>query len=322
MNLPLQITPRTTRISKQFGLLDERILNYKHENISNSNRPTSSALATANDVDTFRLLRKNVSSLFAEMLPVKPTSVTENLLKKRQCLVVLDSPSIQPHFDAYPISWSKRNLIAVACGRDVYYQNLNTRSVVHLCRSHISRSPIWVIEWAGKTRENYLASGMEDGYLQIWDSARSVAENSDGTGPMSSGSLVQTYQIADEARVTACAWSEIGDILAVGAKDKKVSIVDVRVEHVAGIVGVHKDRVLGMSWSADGNYLASSDYGGNVCIWDKRAGKTLTEFGGVHSSRMVHKAPVKVCVSPSYRFATVHRVTLRHWLGARGNLIY
>ncbi|KAF9450532.1 WD40 repeat-like protein [Macrolepiota fuliginosa MF-IS2] len=301
MNLPLQITPRTKRISKEFGLLDDRILNFKDENADFSNAQSSSSITTTNDIDTLRLLRKSASSLFTEAPPVKPTSVTENLLKKRQCLVVLDSPNIQPHIDAYPISWSKQNLIAVSCGRDVYYQNLNTKVVAHLCRSQVSRSPIWVIEWAGKKRETYLASGMEDGYLQIWDATRSVAENSNGTTPRSSGNLVQTYQIAEEARVTACAWAEDGDILAVGARDKKVSILDIRVEHVVGIVGSHKDRVLGMKWSVDGNFLASSDYGGNVYIWDKRAGKTLVEFGGVHSSRMVHKAPVKALAWCSWK---------------------
>lgn len=305
MNLPLQITPRTKRISKEFGLLDDRILNFKDENTNLSNIQGSSSITTTNDVDTLHLLRKSASSLFAVAPPAKPTSVTENLLKKRQCLVVLDSPNIQPHFDAYPISWSKQNLIAVSCGRDVYYQNLNTKAVAHLCRSQVSRSPIWVIEWAGRKRETYLASGMEDGYLQIWDATRSVTENHNGTIPRSAGNLVQTYQIAEETRVTACAWAEDGDILAVGAKDKKVSILDVRVEHVVGIVGSHKDRVLGMSWSADGTFLASSDYGGNVYIWDKRAGKTLAEFGGAHSSRMVHKAPVKVGFFRLYEFVTM-----------------
>lgn len=294
MNLPLQVTPRTKRISKQFGLVDDRILNFKDENADFSSAQASSSITTSNDLDTLHLLRKNASSLFATTPPVKPTSVIENLLKRRQCLVVLDSPNIQPHFDAYPISWSKQNLIAVSCGRDVYYQNLSTKAVAHLCRSHVSRSSIWAIGWAGKKRETYLASGMEDGYLQIWDATRSATENNDGTIARYSGNLVQTYHIAEEAKVTACAWADDGDTLAVGAKDKRVSILDVRVEHVVGIVGVHKDRVLGMSWSVDGNFLASSDCGGNVYIWDRRAGKTLTEMGGAHSSRVVHKAPVKV----------------------------
>ncbi|KXN92530.1 Cell division cycle 20.3, cofactor of APC complex, partial [Leucoagaricus sp. SymC.cos] len=281
MNAPLQVTPRTNRISKQFGLLDDRILNFKDINESSNTNPSSKVIIT-NDVDTLHLLRKNASSLFNTIPPHKPTSVTENLLKKRQCLVVLDSPNIQPHIDAYPISWSKQNLIAVACGRDVYYQNLNTKSVAHLCRSQVSTSPIWAIQWAGKKRETYLASGMEDGYLQIWDAMRPVAEYDNGMIQRSVGDLVQTYHIAEEARVSVCAWADDGNTLAVGARDKKVSILDVRVEHVVGIAGTHRDKVLGMSWSSDGNFLASSDYGGNVYIWDKRAGKTLAEFGDQH----------------------------------------
>ncbi|KAF5353378.1 hypothetical protein D9756_008049 [Leucocoprinus leucothites] len=301
MDMPLQITPRTNRISKQFGLLGDRILNFQDDTTDFSNTQASPNLVTTNDINTLHLLRKNASSLFSSIPPAKPTSVTENLLKKRQCLVVLDSPNIQPHLDAYPISWSKQNLIAVSCGRDVYYQNLNTKAVAHLCRSQVSSSSIWAIEWAGTKRETYLASGMEDGYLQIWDSMRSGTEHSSGTIPRSSGSLVQTYQIAEDAKVSAMAWAEDGDVLAVGAKDKKVSILDVRVEHVVGIAGLHKDRVLGMSWSTDGNFLASSDYGGNVHIWDKRAGKTLAEFRGAHSSKMIHRAPVKALAWCSWK---------------------
>jgi cell division cycle protein 20 (cofactor of APC complex) len=297
MNVPLQITPRTKRISKQFGLLNDRVLSFKGDAAEYSNAHQSPSFITSNDIDTLHLLRKTASSLFSSIPPVKPSSVTENLLKKRQCLVVLDSPNIQPHLDAYPISWSVQNLIAVSCDRDVYYQNLDTKAVAHLCRSQVSRSSIWVIEWAGRKRETYLATGMEDGYLQIWDAMRSATERNNGTIPRTSGSLVQTYQIAEDAKVTACAWAGDGDTFAVGAKDKKVSILDVRVEHVVGIVGSHKDRVLGMSWSACDNFLASSDYGGNVYIWDRRAGKTLVEFGGTHTSKMVHRAPVKVSCS-------------------------
>jgi len=138
---------------------------------------------------------------------------------------------------------------------------------------------------------------MEDGYLQIWDATRSTVKPINGTIPKHSGSLVQTYQIAENARVSAIAWASDSDVLAVGAKDRKISILDVRVEHVAGIVGSHKDQVLGMSWSADGNFLASSDHRGVVYIWDKRAGKTLVGFGGVHSSKWSHRASVKVSSS-------------------------
>ncbi|XP_006455751.1 hypothetical protein AGABI2DRAFT_227285 [Agaricus bisporus var. bisporus H97] len=299
MNLPLQITPRTKRISKEFGLIDDRVLNFKDENADVSSAPTSAA---TNVTNTFHLLRKTASSLFATIPPAKPTSVTENLLKRRQCLVVLDSPNIQPHFDAYPISWSRQNLIAVACGKDVYYQNLNTKAVAHLCRNLWSRSSIWCIEWAGSKRDAYLASGIEDGYLQIWDATRSATETSNnGAMPKFSGNMVHTYHISEEAKVTTCAWANDGDVLAVGSKDKRVSLVDVRVEHVVGIVGTHKDRVLGMRWSADGNFLASSDYGGNVYIWDWRAGKTLAELSSAHSSRRVHRAPVKALAWCSWK---------------------
>jgi len=139
---------------------------------------------------------------------------------------------------------------------------------------------------------------MEDGYLQIWDATTSTnAKPLNRPTSKYSGSLVQTYQISENGRVSAIAWANDSDLLAVGAKDRKISILDVRVEHVAGIVGSHKDSVLGMSWSADGNFLASSDYKGIVYIWDKRAGKTLVEFGGIQSSKWSHRAPVKASFS-------------------------
>jgi len=303
MNVPLQITPRTTRISKQFGLLGDRILNFQDVD-QHANSRFSSNLTATNDIDALYFLRKNASSLLCSTPPVaKTVSVTEHLLKKQHCPIVLDSPNIQPHPDAYPISWSKRNLIAVCCGRDVYYQNLNTRTVAHLSRSDLSSSSIWAIEWAGRKRETYLASGTEDGYLQIWDATTSMnVKPLNRPTPKYSGSLVQTYQISESGRVSAIAWASDSDLLAVGAKDQKISILDVRVEHVAGIVGSHKDPVLGMSWSANGNFLASSDYGGVVHIWDKRAGKTLVKFGSIQSSKCSHRAPVKASSSFTVNF--------------------
>ncbi|RDB17754.1 Anaphase-promoting complex subunit cdc20 [Hypsizygus marmoreus] len=272
--IPLNVTPRTNRISRQFGLSDSRVLNFKdnQENIASSSR---------DDSNMFSLLRRSASSLFHTPPRPRPTSVTENLTKRKQCVLTLDGPGISKDPQAYPITWSKQNLIAVACGNDVFYQNLNSRVVSHLFKLEVAQpGELRSIEWAGKGRETILAAGSSTGVVQVWDAG-------EGRG---AGSFRRMWREGQAMGVGGLDWND--DVLAVGSHDGTISLFDIRMKGEARQVPAHKGKVLGLKWSTDGRMVASSDDLGMVYIWDKRAGKQLLDEG-TQGAKMRHRGPVK-----------------------------
>ncbi|PFH50206.1 hypothetical protein AMATHDRAFT_4207 [Amanita thiersii Skay4041] len=276
--LPLNATPRTNRIGRQFGVLGERVLNYKDEN----------SKASDEDVNTFSLLRRSASSLFLKPATSRPTSVVENLKKRRQCCLTLDGPGIVGDPYAYPISWSRRNLIAVACGNDVYYQNLNTKVVSRLCNlDSLGGGRIQTIEWGDGDHDTYLAVGTTIGTVQVWDADQCAG----------AGRLLRTWEEEGMTKVSSLSWRK--DVLAVGSHGGSISLFDMR-DTSTSVVAAHKGQVLSLKWSTDGNYLASGDDLGVVRIWDKRACKSLLE-PGTKSAKMRHRGPVKALAWCSWK---------------------
>lgn len=272
--LPLNITPRTNRIARQFGLIDDRLFSFSGDEDSSP---------ATQESNTFNLLRRSASRLFEKQPALRPLSVTENLTKRRQCVLTLDAPGIARDPYAYPISWSRKNLIGVVCGNDVYYQNLNTKVVSHLCKLHVQDSGmLQAIDWAGEGREDLLASGSTSGAVQIWDSAREdvLLRN------------IRTWRDDVHSPVKCLGWT--GPVLAVGNDDGAVSLYDVREKAKEKRVSAHKSSVLCLKWSTDGTYLATSDSAGIVYVWDKRAGKELIDLGSP-GPKMRNNACVKVC---------------------------
>lgn len=270
--VPLNVTPRTNRISRQFGLMDDRVLNFKeNENPS---------LSGSGEVKMMGMLRRSASSLFHAPPSLHPVSVTENLLKSKQCLLTLDGPGISGDPFAFPISWSKTNLITVACQNEIFYQNLDTRAVTLLCQiDEASLGQTRVIEWAGDGWENLLASGTTTGNVLIWDVNRNEAARSVWSSS------------CEPVPVGAFSWH--GALLAGGFHNGVIIMFDVREKERGLPAAGHKGEVLAVKWSPDGNCLASSDEHGSVYIWDMKAGKSRTEVGP-QGHRMRHSAPVKV----------------------------
>ncbi|KAG5641709.1 hypothetical protein DXG03_004396 [Asterophora parasitica] len=272
-SIPLNVTPRTNRISRQFGLSDSRVFSFKSDG--------EDVRGTRDDNNMYGLLRRSVSQLFYTPPPPRPSSVAENLTKRKQCVLTLDGPGISKDPHACPITWSRKNLIAVACGMDVFYQNLITRAVHRLCRLEVCQpGDLRTIEWAGANREYTLALGTSTGIVQVWD----AGQNGGG------GSFLRMWRQSDLTGIGGMDWNK--DLLAVGSHDGAISLFDLRSKKEARKVTAHKGKVLGVKWSTDGSLMASGDDLGMVYIWDKRAGKQLLEEG-TQSSKMRHRGPVK-----------------------------
>lgn len=222
-------------------------------------------------------LRRSASQLFHTPAALSPTSSLSHLAKRRQFILALDGPGIPQDPWAYPLSWSKKNVIAVACGHDIYYQNLDTREIAHLCnlpRSTMGR--IRALEFAEDVAScNLVALGTTTGSVQVWDTGEEKKR-------------IGLWSDANWAGATVVSWKGAkSQEFVVGRHDGKMSLYDVRVEkEVSGWKG-HKGDVFGAKWSEDQRFLASVDNRGTVLVWDSRNMSTKL-------AKMRHIGPAKV----------------------------
>ncbi|KAI0920626.1 hypothetical protein AcV5_010313 [Taiwanofungus camphoratus] len=262
--LPLNITPRTNRIARVFGLADERVLKY------------GDSAGSSSECKDFAMHRLNFLQLLSAPPKVSPTSAAAHLGSRKQFILALDGPGIPADPFVFPLSWSARNAIAVACGRDVYYQDLDTRVISHLgTLAKRNHGRLASIEWS---RENpaLLAAGTTMGSVQLLDA--------------DTKKIVQEWRAKDWSAVGGLNWRE--GLLAVGLADGNVELYDAREPKETCRLTMHKAKVHGVRWSVGGDYLATGDQHGVVQIWDARAGKALTNADR-KGSKMKHNAPVK-----------------------------
>lgn len=231
----------------------------------------------AADSSEYNHLRNNFSQLLTTQTKVSPTSCLANLGSRKQFILALDGPGVPGDPFAYPLTWSKRNLIAVACGKDVYYQDLDSRVISHLCKiTKNSHGRPTSVQWSNQTSTE-IAVGTTLGSIQLWSSE--------------TREVIQEWRDEGWEAVGGMDWRD--NVLAVGLDGGAIEFYDTRDVYAANRLEMHRSKVHGVKWSPNGNYLASSDQQGVVYIWDVRAGKYLSDskrMGG----RIKHGAPVKV----------------------------
>ncbi|KAI0314875.1 WD40-repeat-containing domain protein [Amylostereum chailletii] len=259
IQFPLDTTPRTNRIARVFGLADDRVLNFADP----PNASSESQLLSS--------IRRSASQLFSTPSAAHPSSSLSNLARKKQFVLALDGPGVPQDPWASPLSWSQKNAIAVACGTDVYHQNLDTRSISHLCSfSKPALGRIRALAFAVEGRSDLLCMGTTTGCVQVWDA--------------DAGKRLRTWPNRDWMGVSAMSWR--GREFVIGRNDGRVSMFDVRTSDEIYKFRAHRGDVLGLQWSPDQRYLLSSDNVGSVSLWDAR--KMTTRVG-----KMAHEGPVK-----------------------------
>lgn len=205
--------------------------------------------------------RTQVQRLFSSAPKASPSSSASHLGTRKQFILALDGPGIPTDPFAYPLCWSSRNSIAVACGRQLYYQNLDVHIITHLGTLNERREGrLYSIEWS-KDNPIILASGSTTGCVHLWDSAQEE--------------LVRGWKSKDDAAVGGIDWR--GSVITVGRSSGEVELFDSRKAERIGVLAGHKWKVFGVRWSPSGDYLATSDERGIMQIWDVRAGKALTD---------------------------------------------
>jgi cell division cycle protein 20 (cofactor of APC complex) len=257
----MNTTPRTNRMAKVFGLTDDRLLQF------------TDTTNTTPDNKMLTSLRRSASQLFYSPPIVHQTSAVAHLGKRRQFILALDGPGIPQDPWAYPLSWSSTNVIGVACGHDVYYQDLDTRQIAHLCnlpRPSLGRIRALLFTPCGL----YAALGTTTGSIQVWDAA--------------SRRRVRSWPNTDWMSISALAWRSCSRLLAVGRADGRLALLDVRTPDEAHKFRGHKGDIYGIQWSHDERFVVSADAHGTVHLWDAR--NMSARLG-----KMKHDGPVKVC---------------------------
>ncbi|THH19167.1 hypothetical protein EW146_g1943 [Bondarzewia mesenterica] len=248
---PLGTTPRTQRIANIFGLAEDRFLNF------------TDSTSPASDGQMMNALRRSASQLFYRPKTIHSTSALANLGKRRQFILALDGPGVPQDPWAYPLTWSRRNVIAVACGHDVYYQNLDTRQIAHLCTfQRPAMGRIRALEFAKADRPNLVCIATTTGLVQVWDSE--------------TRQRVRQWPNADWMGLTTISWK--GSDFIVGRNDGELLLYDSRTAKAIHKVSAHKSDIYGLQWSADDRFLAVS-----WCPWKPE----LLATAGTYSDGMI-----------------------------------
>mmetsp|Transcript_8389 Transcript_8389/g.17448 ORF Transcript_8389/g.17448 Transcript_8389/m.17448 type:complete len:531 (-) Transcript_8389:1279-2871(-) len=221
---------------------------------------------------------------------------------------VLDAPDLMDDYYLNLLSWSDTNILAVALAQTVYLWNAGTGQIEELCtfdegpNAHIS-SVQWVQEGGA-----HLAVGVSSGMTQLWD--------------VQQGKQLRGMD-GHTDRVGALSWNR--HILSSGSRDTTIINHDVRVarHNVASLQG-HTQEVCGLTWSPDGETLASGGNDNLLCLWNASA-------SGVQSTPRYrftdHQAAVKALAwSPHERnllatgAGTADR-TIKFWNTSTGALL-
>jgi cell division cycle protein 20 (cofactor of APC complex) len=195
---------------------------------------------------------------------------------------ILDAPDLLDDYYLNLLSWSSTNVLAVALSQTVYLWNASSGDIAELCslegtpltngQENYICSVSWVQEGGG-----HLAIGTSNGKTQLWDTtAQKQLRSMDG----------------HSERVGALSWNK--HILSSGSRDGNIVNHDVRIaKHNVATLQCHTQEVCGLSWSPDGQTLASGGNDNKLCLWDIN---NSSRSGGAQQPRFQfteHQAAVK-----------------------------
>ena len=149
--------------------------------------------------------------------------------------------------------------VAVASSLGIWLYSLPSLEFAGLLENQGSGSE--TVAWS--PNETKLASGNDDGLVQIWDIAnKQVLQTLEGhTGP-----------------VISVAWSPDGAKLASGSEDALIRIWDVDTGQEVSTLSGHLYEPYGLAWSPDGGQLASASRDTTVRVWDIVSGGELQKL--------------------------------------------
>lgn len=222
-------------------------------------------------------------------------------------LRILDAPDLIDDYYLNLISWNYANVLAVALSQTVFLWNAATGEVNQLCTfDEAPGAYVSSISWVHDA-SSHIAVGTSDGTTYLWDvQASKQLRSMDG----------------HTDRVGALSWNR--HILSSGGRDTVVVNHDVRVaQHNIATLSAHTQEVCGLSWSPDGNTLASGGNDNTLCLWNAATSSTTSPRYTLTN----HQAAVKALAwSPHERNllatggGTADRC-IKFWNGQMGTLL-
>jgi cell division cycle protein 20 (cofactor of APC complex) len=204
---------------------------------------------------------------------------------------VLDAPGMVDDFYLNLLSWSVRNVVAVALAENTYIWRAESGEVVQ-----IGEAPegTYVSSVDFSNDGAFLGIGIGSGEVELWD--------------VEAGQKLRSMG-GHQAQIAALSWH--GHILSSACGDGSIWHHDVRVARhkVMELLG-HSGEVCGLEWRADGELLASGGNDNVVNIWDGRVGDVAEGSRGVARwTKRNHTAAVKVRRSSSQFISVVSAVS-------------
>lgn len=164
---------------------------------------------------------------------------------------ILDAPGFQDDFYLNLLSWSQKNVLAIALETALYLWNGTSGDVTMLV--DYETTMITSVTWSDD--DCHISIGKDDGNTEIWD--------------VETMSLVRTMRSGLGVRIGSQSWLET--LVATGARSGEIQINDVRIrQHVVSTWDEHTGEVCGLSFKNDGLQLASGGNDNTVMIWDTR----------------------------------------------------
>ncbi|EDO19453.1 hypothetical protein Kpol_1002p101 [Vanderwaltozyma polyspora DSM 70294] len=180
---------------------------------------------------------------------------------------ILDAPGFLDDFYLNLLSWSSKNILAIALNNALYLWNGASGEVSML--AEYESTTISSVTWSDD--DCHISVGRDDGNTEIWD--------------VETMSLIRTMRSNLGVRIGSLSW--LDTLIATGSRSGEIQINDVRIKnHVVATWEEHSGEVCGLAYKNDGLQLASGGNDNTVVIWDTRT--SMPQF-----VKRTHNAAVK-----------------------------
>jgi len=190
---------------------------------------------------------------------------------------ILDAPDLLDDYYLNLVDWGASNMLAVALGQTVYLWNAETGGIDELCQCEGEDDYITSVKFV-QDGGGYLAVGTNFSETKLLD--------------VESGKLLRSMD-GHSARVSSLSWNQ--HVLSSGSRDSTIVNHDVRIaQHNVGVLEGHLQEVCGLTWSPDGQTLASGGNDNLLCLWDARFGSETSNVTQAPRLKLTeHLAAVK-----------------------------
>lgn len=187
---------------------------------------------------------------------------------------VLDAPDLLDDYYLNLMSWSSTNVLAIALSQTLYLWDASSGNIKELMTLDGEDDYISSASWI-QQGDTHMAIGTSSNCVQLWD-VQAEKQVRSMTGHSS--------------RVSSLAWNQ--HLLTSGSRDTTILNHDVRIQdHIVGKMTNHTQEVCGLSWSPDGQFLASGANDNTLSIYDYAS--TLTMNSQPKFTFTDHQAAVK-----------------------------